>query len=149
VPTTGLFTEFALNFDDGKFIGEIPAQPGKRIRILTLGICGDADSQSGPAFYRAQGGSLTVSWSAGQNSTGSPDHFLGVTPVLSGSARGFVYKDVSALNVLTPQIGAALTIQMVGQNDGDGRYCQATDTQGNPYDDPPSSSRGWVFYQYE
>ena len=142
---TLIFTAVVGNNEDGKVIGTIPAVAGKKIRVIRVAICGDADASSGPAIYRVTGGGVDFTWAAGQNNPG-PTYFIGSTPVVSGGARGFVYKTISEL---TSQAGAALTVKMDAQNDHDALFCQASDEDGNPYSDASGTSRGWVKYQYE
>ena len=126
-------------------LGSIDGLAGQSIRIVRLGIGGDADSTSGDAGFRLRGGGLDVSWTAGQTAD-SAAHDLGATPALAGSARGFTYSPVLDLTALD---GASLTITWDYHYDFDGRYTAATDLLGNSFDDSnlASSVRPWIQFE--
>lgn len=121
----------------------------KQIRVLRVGIGGDADAASGPIGYRAIGGGLDFTWAAGQAISGpAPTYALDpTTPTNAGSGRGFTYSGELSLLL---EVGQALSIYSDYRLDGDGRYAFGTDLLGNSYDDSgsPSSHRPWVLYEY-
>ncbi|MBM4397893.1 MAG: putative metal-binding motif-containing protein, partial [Deltaproteobacteria bacterium] len=126
-------------------LGTIPALSGKRIRVTTLGICGDSDSSSGPNRFTAAGGGQTFSWAAGQSYV-SATYTLAPTPVVSGSyRRGFSYLNVDHVTTA----GAGMTVQWDYHYDWDSKYCSTQDVLGNSYSDPSSTVRAWVRYRYE
>jgi len=141
-----VFTEHSYQKSPGQAVGTIPGMPGRRIRILKLGICGDADQTSGQQSFRAQDGQgKTFTWGAGQNDCASVTYRLDPTPNTGGSGRGFTYKDVNELGAM----GAGFEVIYHMQCDGDGLYCAAMDEDGVMYMDQGTSARAWIKYQYE
>jgi hypothetical protein len=128
--------------------GQIPGIPGQRIHILEVGIGGDADVNSGPSRWRAHGPGVDFSWRAGQNITcQSADYNLAPTPPTIGGGRGFSYMPVNYV----ADDGATITVDLTNQCDVDGPYTDATDSQGNYYNDAGAglaSVRVWVLYEY-
>ena len=140
----GPLTVFSVGSQSkGSTLGSIPGKPGASILIKRIGICGDADSGSGPARFSVNGAGLGFSWAAGQYQPGQT-HWLGTTPNVGGSARGFTYANVS----YTGAVGQGVNVVFDLQNDWDGRYCNATDAHGNSYSDSSSTARVWIEYQY-
>ena len=125
-------------------VGTIPGVAGKRIHIVKLGICGDSDVSSGPNVFTSNGAGLNFTWECGQSTRGST-HILAPTPNMGGSARGFSYADVNYLG----NVDQAVTVTWTYHQDWDGRFCQATDTEGNPYTDGGATVRPWVLYEYQ
>ncbi len=127
-------------------MGQINPIPGKKVRILKVGICGDSEQSSGPNGFRLQGNGINITFGAGASDPGV-NYFLGVTPNKGGQARGFVYGTVGVVSA----VGATVTLSFISHSDYDGLYCVDVDTEGNSYNDSgsPSSNRAWVQYQYE
>lgn len=92
--------------------------PGQSLRIVKVGIGGDADATSGDISFRLSGGGLDFTWTAGQEAYAAT-YDLGATPALAGSARGFTYSN--DLNMLALD-GASLTLTWDHRFDWDGRY---------------------------
>lgn len=129
-------------------MGTIPAIIGKKIRILKIGICGDADTTSGPVrFVATDGLATTFSWAAGQSGIAATATYrLSPTPVTgAGSERGFSYQAVTHVGALS----RAFTVRWDLAADFDVRYCSAKDEDGTSFGDPANSVRVWVKYQYE
>ncbi len=130
----------------GSTLGTLPGKAGKSIRILKLGVCGDSDGGSGPNRFKAAGGGINFTWAAGRTqSSAGADHWLGLTPSLGGSARGWVYKDA----VYKAAAGASVTITFDYHFDWDGRYCAQKDIAGVSYSDAASTVRAWLMYTYD
>lgn len=133
-------------------LGQIPGIPGQMIHIIEIGIGGDASQFSGPAEFRAHGGGVDFDWVAGQTNAclGLPeaDHILAPTPLVAGSHQyGFTYAPVNYL----ANDGAAISVEWVSFCDADGHYTDATDSQGNYYNDAGvglASVRAWILYEY-
>jgi hypothetical protein len=133
-------------YSGSTLMGSIPAMAGKRIAIQKVGICGDADADSGPKGFHATGGGVDFTWAAGQNQIGVT-HWLGHCPKTgSDPQNGFVYADVAHQG--SP--GGEVNIYINHNDDWDGNYCQDTDTKGNAYNDSGNnvSVRVWVLYTY-
>jgi hypothetical protein len=129
-------------------MGTIPHYPNARTHIVKLGICGDADQGSGPAWFRLSGGGLDFTWHAGQsNGNVSSTYPLSPTTWSMGDSntRGFTYLDVDELG----EVDADLTVRFLGQYDGDGHWCNDVDSEGNTFSDPGNSSaRAWLLYEF-
>jgi hypothetical protein len=127
-------------------VGSIPSYPGRKVRIVKLGICGDADMTSGMQGFRAYDGmGLDFTWGAGQANQGPATYFLQPTPNLGGAARGFSYMTVDLLT----QAATTVQIDFQFRFDYDGLFCQAMDEDGVSYTDMGSSVRAWLKYRYE
>ena len=141
-------SQFGYQGDTPFTIGTIPGQPGLKVVIEKVGICGDADEDSGPKRFKASGAGLDVSWQAGQNQSCNANYWLGFAPHTGNpSATKFVYADVNQ----SSDVGASVTVAIDCNNDWDGNYCHDTDLKGNAYNDSADnvSVRGWVLYHYE
>jgi hypothetical protein len=148
---TELFSFGSVGVGEGDILVEMLAgASGKQIKILKLGIGGDADQGSGPIGFRAIGGGVDFTWAAGQEThfgSDIPTYKLAPTPETVSSGRGFSYSgDLS----LVLNEGAGLEIYSDFRRDFDGRYTIGSDLLGNNYDDSavPSSFRPWVLYEY-
>jgi hypothetical protein len=127
--------------DPVQTLGTIPAKPGKSIKILRLGICGDSDTQSGPNQFQAAGGGLNFTWECGQQDYGSTYDLNA-----PGGQNSFTYQDV--VHKALP--GETVTIKYTYHYDWDSGGCNATDSEGNVYADGSGYSvRAWVLYTYE
>jgi hypothetical protein len=117
------------------------------VRILKLGICGDADVSSGQQGFRAfDGAAMNFTWGAGQLNQGNATYVLAPTPATGGgSERGFSYLDV---NVLAAP-GASVAVEFALRFDWDGRFCSASDENGTSFVDAASTARAWIKYRYE
>ena len=125
-------------------MGSIQGFPGLQVVISKLGICGDSDPNSGPNTFQASGGGVNFTWAAGSSNPGST-HFLGACPNV-GASKGFVYQTVN----YTAAAGQSVNLSWTQHSDWDGHRCTATDSEGNAYNDPASSSlRAWVLYTYQ
>ena len=139
-----IYSDYVTSGDNYGVMGTIPAVDGKSIRITRVGICGDADSSSGPKQFTIGGGGLGFSWEAGQWQYNS-NHYLGHTDP-SGGGNGFVFSDVNYVAAS----GNALDVQYTYNGDWDGAGgCDASDGEGNMYIDPGTSVRVWVQYHYQ
>ncbi|MCK6551781.1 hypothetical protein L6R52_38460, partial [Myxococcota bacterium] len=126
-------------------LGQIPALPGKRVQIVRIAICGDADATSGLQGFRAfDGRGLDFTWGAGQNNPNNVTYLLSPTLPTVGSGRGFSYRSVNHYGAP----GAPVSVNFEYRNDWDGRFCQATDERGWSYTDAASTARAWVRYRY-
>ncbi len=143
--TTAVWSAHSYGKNPTVTLGTIPGKAGKQIVIKKIGMCGDSDQSSGANRFFVNGSGVSFRFAAGQSNPGSVNQWLGYTPTISGSARGFVYKTVS----YTANVGASLTIQWDYHSDWDGRYCQATDSEGNSYSDQASTVRAWILYEYK
>jgi hypothetical protein len=143
---TLVFSEVGLNSNNiPHTFGTINGLPGRSIKILKIGICGDSDSGSGANVIQVTGGGLNFTWEAGQNAQNST-YVLDPTPTTgSGSERGFSYQTVNHV----ANEGQTITIKWTYHYDWDGRFCSASDTEGNSYNDPAYSIRSWILYTYE
>ncbi len=128
----------------------IPGEAGAGIRIVRLGIGGDADVSSGDMGFRLVGGGLDFTWTAGQTATPAT-YDLGFTPLATSGdlafARGFAYS--AELDLLALE-GASLQVSWIHSMDFDGKYTRATDVLGNTFDDAAfnSSARPWIQFEY-
>lgn len=139
--------------DPNLLLATIPALPGQSIRIIRVGIGGDAEANSGPQAFQIVGAGLNFTWGAGQAlSPQVPlDYTLAPTVVQGGSpsnGRGFTYSP--DLN----QVGAAgqpVQIRWRGTSDWDTNFTWGTDSQGIVFDDSGvdvcCSARAWVLYE--
>merc|ERR1711879_287911 len=104
----------------------IGGKQGKRVMVKKVGICGDADSGSGPAgytLYKHDGSTKLATFYAGQSNSNVKTYHkinLGYTKATSsgGSARGFVYKDITAVYGIAAKVSSyqlhGIMIGMVG-----------------------------------
>ena len=131
----------------GSFLmGTIPAIPGKKIAISKVGICGDADADSGPKGFHATGGGVDFTWAAGQSQPNST-YWLGHCGKTGDDPKNaFVYASVS--HQASP--GSEVSIYINHNSDWDGNHCYDHDSKGNWYDDSNNnvSVRAWVLYTY-
>ncbi len=142
--TSGVWSEVAPSSKNPTILlGTIPGKPGKKIKVVKLGICGDSRNSSGSNRFKISGGGLGFSWYAGQNNPGGT-YKLSPTTSKNGSGYGFTYKTVNHIG----QAGASLAVHWDYHYDWDGLYCHDTDSEGNSYKDTPSSVRAWVKYEY-
>jgi len=141
-----VFSEVVANGQDDypKTLGTIAGYPGLSIHITKLGICGDSDSGSGPNQFQVNGAGLNFTWEAGQSVHGSTHVLPHTNP--SGSGNGFTYAAVNY--VASPGQSATVTWTYHYDWDGSGQ-CDATDSEGNAYNDPNTSVRAWVLYTYK
>jgi cysteine-rich repeat protein len=126
-----------------KTMGTIPAAPGKRIKITKVGICGDSTSGSGPNRFDVTGTGVNFSFSAGQNKNGGATHWLTPVPA-QGASHGFSYLSVNYIGA----VGTAVSMKWTYHYDWDGHRCTGTDEDGKIYNDPNSSIRAWLKYEY-
>jgi len=143
--TTAVWTASSYGKNPSVNLGTIPGKTGKKIVITKVGMCGDSDQSSGANRFYVSGGGIGFRFAAGQSNPGSVNQWLGFTPTISGSARGFVYKTVS----YTASVGASVSVTWDYHSDWDGRYCDATDSEGNKYTDQTSTVRPWILYEYK
>lgn len=139
--------------DPDYLVGTIPGSAGRPIRIIRVGLAGDATDESGPHAFQAVGAGLDFTWGAGQVSQ-SPlvplDYDLAPTVVQVGSpssGRGFTYSgDINQ----TGANGQSVQIRWRGTRDWDGLYAWGTDSRGTAFDDSgtSASARVWVLYEY-
>jgi hypothetical protein len=139
--------------DPDYLVGTIPGSAGRQIRIIRVGLAGDATDQSGPHAFQAVGAGLDFTWGAGQVSL-EPlvplDYDLAPTVLQIGSpepGRGFTYSgDINQ----TGASGQPVQIRWRGTRDWDGLYAWGTDSRGTAFDDSAttSSARVWVLYEY-
>jgi hypothetical protein len=138
--------------DPDFLMGTIPALAGQSIRVIRVGLAGDAEIQSGPQAFQLVGGGLDFTWGAGQSNPPQVplDHVLSPTVAEVGSpvgGRGFTYS--ADLN-LTGISGQSMQVRWRGTSDWDGLFAWGTDSEGTSFDDSaaPSSARAWVLYEY-
>jgi hypothetical protein len=143
----------ASGSDPDLLIATIPALPGQSIRIIRVGIGGDAEASSGPQAFQILGAGLNFTWGAGQpNPPQVPlDYTLAPTVAQGGSpsnGRGFTYS--ADLNQ-TGAAGQSIQVRWRGTSDWDGNFTWGTDSQGNVFDDSGvevcCSARAWVLYE--
>lgn len=137
-------------FDKNLLVGVIPGRANMQVRIMRLGIGGDADQSSGKQAFQAIGAGLSFTWGAGQevNPPFPLDYVLSPT-TQTGSPNGRSLSYSSPLD-LRGMAGQSISIKWRGTADWDGRFTQDTDILGNAFDDAPyySSARAWVQYDY-
>lgn len=132
-------------------LSSISGVPNMRIRILRLGIGGDATSESGIFTFAVTDGTSSVSWSAGQFPDPSATFQLSPTvPVSSpppGRGYGFTYSPSVSLLFA---VGSDVDVFSVERGDTDPNYTYGSDLLGNSYDDSTvaNSRRPWVLYEY-
>ncbi|HVL40365.1 MAG TPA: hypothetical protein VM328_13330 [Fimbriimonadaceae bacterium] len=132
-----------------KLLGSIDGQADHRIHILAIGIGGDANISSGNQIFKAVGGGLDFSWTAGQNRFGAPftpTYTLQPTPLTQAPfGFGFTYLGVD----LWADEGASLEVRWLGTADWDGCYTYGVDLKGTLFNDSaiPNSARGWILYE--